>query len=301
MIRRFAIALATILALLTALTACQPPQFLYEVFNNTGLEVSIAEGAKRILIPPGKARRTEHGAYGLALATPSDGLWTYAYGVLPTRTSDPGLEDFNADGGGFWRRPLLRLQLQPDGSLYAVGRRERPPLTAFRRQPPGFPLTPGVNYDKCPDCQAWNNPAAPFAIFGNTHYVGTRGLSSILVTSNTGHVPIDGGLAQSAPHIAANIRKLGFRVEDVKLILNSHVHFDHAGGIAALQRMSGAQVAASARSAAVLRTGVPALDDPQHGAIAPIETVSDVRIVADGAVVRVGDLALTMRATPGHT
>ncbi len=283
------------------LASCQPPMFIYEVFNNTGRDVSIVDRAKRVLIPPGKARRTEAASRGqLTLVTGSDELWHYGYGVLP-RWGERDLRDFDADGGGFWRRPLLRLQLQPDGSLYAVGRNERPPLEAFRKQPHGFPLSPGVSYDRCPDCQAWNNPAPPTRIFGNTYYVGTNGLSSILVTSAAGHVLIDGGLAQTAPQIAASIRELGFRIEDVKLILNSHVHFDHAGGIAELRRMSGAQVAASAWSAAVLRTGKPAADDSQYGILAPIDPVSDVRVVADGEVLRVGELAFTMHATPGHT
>src|SRR5919198_3963806 len=102
---------------------------------------------------------------------------------------------------------------------------------------------------ECPSCAEWNAPHAPVRIHGNTYFVGTNGLSAILVTSPAGHVLIDGGLPESAPLIAANIRAAGFRVEDVKLILNSHDHFDHAGGIAALQRLSGARVAASPLSA----------------------------------------------------
>jgi len=112
----------------------------------------------------------------------------------------------------------------------------------------------------CKSCAVWNTPQAPFLIYGNTYYVGPRGLSSILVTSGlitsgAGHVLIDGALPESASQIAANIRSLGFRIEDVKLIVNSHVHFDHAGGIAELQRLSGARVAASPWSAAVMKTG----------------------------------------------
>ena len=98
---------------------------------------------------------------------------------------------------------------------------------------------------KCDDCEGWNKPREPFKIFGNTYFVGTDGLSAILITGDAGLVLLDGGLEQSAARIDANIRKLGFRTEDVKLIVNSHGHFDHAGGIAALQRASGATVAAS--------------------------------------------------------
>jgi hypothetical protein len=97
----------------------------------------------------------------------------------------------------------------------------------------------------CKQCVEWNVSQEPFRIYGNTYYVGVRGLSSILITSPQGHVLIDGDLPASAPKIVASIKALGFRIKDVKLILNSHVHHDHAGGIGELQRLSGASVAAS--------------------------------------------------------
>lgn len=82
----------------------------------------------------------------------------------------------------------------------------------------------------CENCEAWNQEQAPFQIFGNTYFVGVRGLSAVLITSPGGHVLIDGALPQSAPRIAQHVQQLGFKIEDVKLILNSHVHYDHAGG-----------------------------------------------------------------------
>jgi metallo-beta-lactamase class B len=153
----------------------------------------------------------------------------------------------------------------------------------------------------CDDCAAWNEPQRPFRIHGNSWYVGTRGLSAILVTSPDGHVLLDGGLPESAPLVAAGIRALGFRLEDVKLILNSHAHYDHAGGIAALQRASKAIVAVHPWSAAVLREGRSRPDDPQHGALHPYPPASGVRPIADGETVRVGSLALTAHFTGGHT
>ena len=153
----------------------------------------------------------------------------------------------------------------------------------------------------CSSCAIWNAPQAPFRIYGNTYYVGPHGLSSILITSDHGHVLIDGALPESAPLIAANIRALGFRLEDVKLILNSHVHSDHAGGIAELQRLSGARVAASPWSAAVLKSGGVAKDDPQYGEIRPIAPVSHVEIIHDGQQLKVGNTVLTAHFTPGHT
>jgi metallo-beta-lactamase class B len=153
----------------------------------------------------------------------------------------------------------------------------------------------------CADCAEWNVPHAPFKVYGNTYYVGTNGLSALLVTSPSGHVLLDGALPESAEQIAANIRTLGFRVEDVRVIVNSHVHFDHAGGIAALQRMSGAEVVASARSAPVLISGEVGRDDPQYGIIQPIAKVARVRTIPAGDTLRVGPLLLRAMHTGGHT
>lgn len=153
----------------------------------------------------------------------------------------------------------------------------------------------------CTNCGEWNVPQQPFRIFGDTYYVGTHGLSAILLTSSAGDVLIDAGLPESAPLIEANIRALGFRVEDIKLILNSHAHFDHAGGIAALERASGATVAASPWSARVLERGASLPDDPQYGIGFAYPPVHGVRVIADGETVHVGPLALTAHFTPGHT
>lgn len=153
----------------------------------------------------------------------------------------------------------------------------------------------------CSQCAEWNTPQRPFRVFGNTYFVGPSGLSSILITSSKGHVLIDGALPESAEQIASNIRTLGFHVEDVKLILNTHVHFDHAGGIAELQRMSGARVVASDWSAAVFTGTGLAKDDPQYGTLPPIARVGKVERLYDGQTFRVGDIAITAHLTSGHT
>jgi metallo-beta-lactamase class B len=163
------------------------------------------------------------------------------------------------------------------------------------------PLTAEYPAAQCAACAGWNVPRAPFRIFGNTHYVGTAGLSAILVTSPDGHVLIDGGIPASAPQVLANVRALGFRVEDVRMILNSHVHFDHAGGIAAIQRASGARLAATAPSAPVLASGRSGPDDPQYGTLLEYPAASVTDTVKDGQVLRVGPLAFTAHLTPGHT
>src|SRR5690606_22889772 len=120
---------------------------------------------------------------------------------------------------------------------------------------------------------------SPFRIHGDTYYVGTRGLAALLITSPEGHVLIDGGLPNSAPLILESVRALGFDPADIRLLLNSHVHFDHAGGIAALQHASGARVAASAASAPVLESGESEADDPQHGVLLGFPAVADVQRV----------------------
>jgi metallo-beta-lactamase class B len=153
----------------------------------------------------------------------------------------------------------------------------------------------------CEACAEWNRPQTPFQIFANTYYVGPRGLSVILITSDRGHVLIDAALPESAAAIASSVRALGFKVEDIHLILNSHVHFDHAGGIAELQRMSGGTVAATPWSASVLTSGIVPRSDPQFGVVPPIAPVKDVRTIKDGETLEVGSLAVTAHETPGHT
>jgi metallo-beta-lactamase class B len=156
----------------------------------------------------------------------------------------------------------------------------------------------GQSTTNCPSCADWNRPQTPFQIFGNTYYVGTHNLSSILITSDAGNVLLDGDLPESAEQIVANIRSLGFRVEDVKIIVNSHVHFDHAGGIRELQRLSGARVYASPWSAAVMRTGAVARDDPQYGITSPISAVKNVIELHDGETLQLGRIKLTAHLTP---
>jgi metallo-beta-lactamase class B len=145
------------------------------------------------------------------------------------------------------------------------------------------------------------SPQLPLRLFGNTYYVGTSDIASILVTSPAGDVLIDGGLPESATEIERHIEQLGFRLHDVKVILNSHAHFDHAGGIAVLQRESGATVEALPWSARVIETGTPALDDPQYGVLKSFPPASHVRVIRDGDTVRVGRLALVAHQTAGHT
>ena len=165
------------------------------------------------------------------------------------------------------------------------------------------PLAPDQS-KQCGNCEKWNKPIEPFKVYGNTWYVGVDGLSAVLITSDDGHILLDGALPQSAPLIAESIRKLGFKLEDVKLIATSHAHYDHVGGVAALARASGARVVASTRTAQSLRAGGAPTDDPQYAygvAENAFPPVAEVVETADGETLRVGALALTAHYTPGHT
>ena len=176
-----------------------------------------------------------------------------------------------------------------------------PACFTARPAQPDDALTRGYTAEECPSCTEWNEPHSPARIHGDTYYVGTRGLGAILITSLEGHVLIDGGLPNSAPHIIENVRTLGFAIEDVRLILNSHAHYDHAGGIAALQRASGATVAATAPSAEMIELGDAVPGDPQHAVHLPFPAVAGVQRFEPGDTLRVGPIAVASHGTAGHT
>ena len=144
-------------------------------------------------------------------------------------------------------------------------------LLAFAPWAGGLPAQPPARPadQPCSQCAVWNVPQKPFKVYGNTYYVGTHGLSSILIQTDAGLVLIDGALSDSAQQIIANIRSLGFKPEDIEFIFNTHVHYDHAGGIAELQRLSHAEVLASPWTAHVMQKGVNDPADPQYASLPP--------------------------------
>lgn len=157
---------------------------------------------------------------------------------------------------------------------------------------------------ECTYCNDWNQPQEPFQIFGNTWYVGTAGLGAILVVTDEGLVLIDGALSQSAGLIAENIRHLGFDPKNIMVLLNSHAHYDHAGGLNALQSYSDAEVFVSAASLSPLLSGNVDADDPQYGfgeKANLFPPVSNVAVIADGESISLGNTTLTAHYTPGHT
>jgi metallo-beta-lactamase class B len=144
---------------------------------------------------------------------------------------------------------------------------------------------------------SWRQPFDPIRVAGNVYYVGTRGLSSFLIVTPAGGVLIDSGEAESVPFIRANIDRLGFRMNEIKILLAGHAHFDHIGGHAEMKRLTGAQAVAMEADREAMESGV---DRSALGARgwAPI---SIDRVVKDGETVALGGTTLTAHLTPGHT
>ena len=150
-------------------------------------------------------------------------------------------------------------------------------------------------------------PDEPFHIAGNLYYVGNAGVTSFLLTGPDGHVLIDGGYPESAPAIMASIAKLGFDIADVKILLNSHAHSDHAGGLRALQEASGAELWISEGDADVVAAGGagdPTLVPQRFLGFLGLGRFPAPHIdhrFKDGATIRLGPIELTAHVTAGHT
>lgn len=158
------------------------------------------------------------------------------------------------------------------------------------------------------NAKAHFSDVVPFRIAGNLYYVGREDVSVFLVTSPEGHVLIDAGYKESPPLIAASIRRLGFDIKDVKAILSSEAHIEHAAGLAELQSMSGATIYASDSTAKGIESGghVPGAKFlPQRvfveAGLAGYEAAQVGHRVKDGDTVRVGPLKFTAHITSGHT
>ncbi|WP_162528567.1 MBL fold metallo-hydrolase [Novosphingobium sp. BW1] len=149
--------------------------------------------------------------------------------------------------------------------------------------------------------EAFGEPGPPRLVHGATWSLGSPTLAVTLIDSGAGLVLIDAGLAQWAPVLEAHLEQIGYDIADVKLILSTEPHYDHASGLAALARDSGAKVLASAAGGEVLRAGHSTRSDPQLDELFAYAPVPEVTVVGDGEMVRLGGLELTAHATPGHT
>lgn len=156
------------------------------------------------------------------------------------------------------------------------------------------PLTP-----LSPFAQSLNRPLAPFRIADEIYYVGTNDLGIYLITTPAGDILIDGGFEQTVPQILANLHTLGVDPRRIRILLNSHEHYDHAGGLAALKRLTGARLLASRAAAAAFARG--GRDDPQWGNAYLFPSVVADGTVEDGTVVALGGVRLVAHLTPGHT
>ena len=161
-------------------------------------------------------------------------------------------------------------------------------------------LTPAIACAQSdPVSRSWNQPVEPFRIAGNLYYVGASDITSFLITTREGHFLIDGGFEETAPQIRANVAKLGFKIKDIRILLSSHAHYDHAGGFAELRRVTGARLLVSERDVPLLARG--GLDDPQFGDRFPFQGVQAEGIVRHGIPIFLGGTKLTPHLTPGHT
>ena len=172
------------------------------------------------------------------------------------------------------------------------------PAPAQGELPAGTPLP--EFFAQCEEKDGWSDPAPPIRLFANVYDVGTCGIVVLLIAGDQGHVLIDGATAEAAPLVAANIEALGIALDTVDWIVTSHEHHDHVGGVAQLQALTGAKVAASAAAKRQLETGMLDPADPQAGMHDPYPAIRVDRVMRDGERLSVGPLALTMHATPGH-
>jgi metallo-beta-lactamase class B len=147
--------------------------------------------------------------------------------------------------------------------------------------------------------RTWNKPVAPFRIAGNLYYVGAIEITSYLITTPEGHFLLDGGFVETVPQIEHNIAELGFKLTDVKFLLNSHAHYDHAGGLAELKKVAGAKFLASEGDAPLLRSG--GHGDFRFGDTLTFPPIAPDQIVHDEEAIRLGNQMVVAHLTPGHT
>lgn len=155
--------------------------------------------------------------------------------------------------------------------------------------------------EQCEPWDDWDKPAPPFHIHGTTYYVGTCGIASILITDDEGHILLDSGTAKGARVVAGNIAHARFDIKDIALLGYSHEHFDHVGGMAYLQELTGAMLVSLEGGAKVMESGVSDPADPQHGMHDPFTPAKVDFIHKDGDAMGVGSLLARSIATPGHT
>lgn len=145
----------------------------------------------------------------------------------------------------------------------------------------------------------WTAPFEPFQLIDNIYYVGTDGIAVYVIKTSQGLILMDTAMPQSTGMIKDNIAKLGFKVADIKIILNTHAHLDHTGGFAEVKKETGAQLIAGERDKPLLEGGYYPGDEKNEDLAFPAVKVD--RAVKEGDKVTLGDTTLTAHATPGHS
>lgn len=164
-------------------------------------------------------------------------------------------------------------------------------------------LTASVSLAQVDDAErrAWNRPVKPFRVVGNIHYVGAEGVASYLITTPQGHILMDSGFAETVPRIQDSLNQLGFKLEDVKVLINSHAHFDHAGGLAQLKKLTGAKLMISEADAKLISDGGRGDFQWSNNASFHFEPAEVDRLLRDKDKVELGGVTMIARITPGHT
>lgn len=193
--------------------------------------------------------------------------------------------------------PSLRLSSAPFLGLVLAGCVSTPVHT--RPSPEVSP--PAAFASACESWDDWEKPAPPFRIYGGTYYVGTCGISAILITSPEGHLLIDSGTKRGGELVAASIRALGFSLSDVRYLTHTQEHGDHIGGTEYLQEITGARLVTSPRARSVFETAVLNTDDPQYTPEEPRAWLTVDRVVVDGEGLALGTKRVVAHFTPGHS
>jgi metallo-beta-lactamase class B len=147
----------------------------------------------------------------------------------------------------------------------------------------------------------WAEPFPPHHIIGNVYYVGSKGLASFLITTPEGNILVNSSLESSVPQIRANVEKLGFHFNDVKILLISHAHWDHCAGSALVKQLTGAKYMVMDADVPVIEAG--GKGDFQYGNSpgSRFKPAKVDRVLHDGDQVKLGDTVLVAHVTPGHT
>jgi metallo-beta-lactamase class B len=192
-------------------------------------------------------------------------------------------------------RTTLKIRLAATALLLSI------PEITLAQDPVALARDPALFLNTAQKMFKWNEPAEPTRIVGPLYFVGTKGLGVYLVTTSEGHILINTGMPGSGPMIADSIRKLGFKPEDIKIMLAGHAHVDHVGGHAYVQKFSGARTAMIAEEVDLIQSGGKL--DFHYGAYREFafDPVKVDQVLHDGDTIKLGDVAVTARLTPGHT